>query len=243
MNGVRLKQTIGMAFLNCGLAALLAPVGRFFLRLGYTIQFANWYRGNSVKSQLLPTENTFGYGNRYALYEHIVNAHNLEQEMLTYLEFGVASGSSIKWWVEKNKNTGSRFIGFDTFNGLPEDWGNITKGTFSTGGSVPDIKDARVSYQVGLFQQTLPGFIASTNIAETRSVIHIDCDLYSASLYVLMTLFPFIKAGDILLFDEFADVMHEYRAYCDSIAANKVNLTIIKAVNGGHKIAFMVGGR
>jgi hypothetical protein len=164
----------------------------------------------------------------------------MKKEIITYLEFGVASGGSLKWWVGKNINPKSRFVGFDTFSGLPEDWGNIPKGTFSTGGAVPDICDERLSYEKGLFQKTLPDFLKALDPSGARTVIHIDCDLYSAALFVLITISPVLKEGDILIFDEFADVMNEYRAFLDFMAACNINLDLIKAVNGGHKVAFMV---
>lgn len=240
MTASKLKQILGMAFLNSGVTRLLAPMGRSLMHAAYTIQFANWYRKNTLSKQLLPTDKKFGYGNRYKLYEYIAETYGLEQDIIEYLEFGVAAGGSLNWWIKKNTNPKSYFVGFDTFSGLPEDWGNIPKGTFSTKGNVPDIQDTRVSYQIGLFQNTLPNFIKTLNLLEVRTVIHIDCDLYSASLFALITLSPFLKKGDILIFDEFADVMNEYRACCDFMAACDIRLTIIKAVNGSHKIAFIV---
>ncbi len=240
MTASKLKQILGMAFLNSGVARLLAPMGRSLMRAAYTIQFANWYSKNTLSKKLLPTEQNFGYGNRYKLYEYIAETYRLEQNIIGYLEFGVASGSSLKWWITKNTHPKSHFVGFDTFSGLPEDWEKIPKGTFSTGGNVPDIQDARVSYKIGLFQNTLPNFIKTLNLLEVQTVVHIDCDLYSASLFALITLSPFLKKGDILIFDEFADVMNEYRAYCDFMAACDIRLTIIKAVNGSHKMAFIV---
>ena len=240
MNISKLKQLLGMTFLNSGVAILFVPLVRFLLRTAYTVQFASWYMRNSLRTHLLLTEHSFGYGNRYILYEYLVNSHELEDKNITYLEFGVASGGSMKWWVEKNKNPKSCFVGFDTFSGLPEDWGNIPKGTFSTGGAIPDIKNERIRYEIGLFQKTLPNYLKAYNPSGAQTVIHIDCDLYSAALFVLIMLSPFLKKGDILIFDEFADVMNEFRAYLDFLAATNINLTLIKAVNAGHKVAFRV---
>jgi len=62
------------------------------------------------------------YEDRFKLHEHVFNIENLKGE-INYLEFGVADGISFKWWVNRNKNANSKFIGFDTFTGLPEDLG------------------------------------------------------------------------------------------------------------------------
>ena len=43
-------------------------------------------------------------------------------EKITVLEFGVYQGYSIKKFAEFNTNEDSKFFGFDSFVGLPEDW-------------------------------------------------------------------------------------------------------------------------
>ena len=74
---------------------------------------------------------------------------------INYLEFGVHQGESIRWWVEQNGDPESRFHGFDSFEGLPEDWrSDFRKGHFSTDGKTPDIADERCSFQVGWFHET-----------------------------------------------------------------------------------------
>ena len=40
-----------------------------------------------------------------------------------------------------------------------------------------------------------------------------DADLYSSTLYVLTMLAPYLKAGDIVMFDEFTVPRHEYLAF------------------------------
>lgn len=77
-----------------------------------------------------------------------------------YLEFGVASGQSIKWI---SRLTQATVHGFDSFEGLPEDWPGwqYGKGGFSQGGRLPKVR-ANVQLHAGWFDQTLPAFLSTT---------------------------------------------------------------------------------
>jgi O-methyltransferase len=134
---------------------------------------------------------------------------------INYLEFGVWQGASIDAWRGLNNNPESRFYGFDTFEGLPEDWEDgHPKGTFSTGGVAPKIDDVRVSFVKGLFQDTLRGFLRTTRL-HNRLIVNIDCDLYSGTLFVLGTLDIHFEKGTIIIFDDFYSMDHETKAFID----------------------------
>ena len=130
------------------------------------------------------------------------------------LEFGVYAGRTLQIIVDYFPN---KTFGFDTFEGLPEDWREgFSKGTFSVLNE-PEIKGA-VCIR-GLFQDTLSVFIArmlDQNLQEI-SFIHLDADLYSSTKFVLNKLNDFIKPGCVIVFDEFMNYPgfegHEYRAY------------------------------
>lgn len=92
-------------------------------------------------------------------------------------------------------------VGFDTFSGLPEDWNRNPMGTFNVDGVIPKIDI--VFWKKGLFQDTLPDYLANNNDFSARKLdVHLDADLYRATTFVLNCLQPHLKSGDILLFDD-----------------------------------------
>lgn len=149
---------------------------------------------------------------REDMYAHL--AAPLRDKAIDYLEFGVWQGASIKYWASLNSHPESRFVGFDTFEGLPEDWDDSPKGTFSTKGKMPVSDDYRISFEKGLFQDTLPGHLAKSPPTGDL-VMHVDCDLYSSTLFVLGTLHPCVRRGTVIIFDDFYSLNHEFRAFFD----------------------------
>lgn len=179
------------------------------------------------------------YQKRYPFYQWVLEKEGLLSEPVNYLEFGVADGFSFRWFLEKLNHPQSSFRGFDTFTGLPEDFGVYKKGTFNSGKKQPEINDSRGAFHQGLFQQTLPGFLPELDNSR-RNVIMMDADLYSATLYVLTSLAPFLKKGDIIFFDEFAVPTHEYKAYSDFVQSYYLDLELIAAANNYYFTAFKV---
>ena len=156
------------------------------------------------------------------MWEYLYNNCDLGKP-ISYLEFGVYKGDSIRWWTRENTDPASRFVGFDSFQGLPQDWHpEHLKGHFSTDGRIPDIRDERCSFKVGLFSESLPKFLTEFQF-DHRLVVHLDADLHGSTLYVLCLLRPYLKPGDILIFDEFSDGCHEFRAFYDFLSAFDLN--------------------
>lgn len=154
------------------------------------------------------------FADRFALYDHVQRTV-IGDAPIDYLEFGVHRGESFRRWMEINPHADSRFVGFDTFTGLPTDWGKyLEQGHFDTGGETPALADGRGRFVAGLFQETLPAFLTSFRPGH-RLVIHNDSDLYSSTLYTLTMLDRTIVPGTVLIFDEFASPLHEFRAWRD----------------------------
>jgi hypothetical protein len=179
------------------------------------------------------------YKRRYLVHEYLSN-NKILNAPVSYLEFGVADGETLFWWLDKNTNPDSRFFGFDTFTGLPEDWGNYKKGTFDLKGIKPQVADSRVSLYKGLFQETLFEFLQSFDNSR-KNFILLDADLYSSTLFVLTTIAPYLKTGDILLFDEFSAQEHEFLAYMHFLKAfPHIRVRTLAAANNYACVAFEV---
>jgi O-methyltransferase len=209
----------------------------FFLNAFYLTRLSKFiYYNKHIEINDFPAK--WDYDKRYPLYKGVLEKE-CGDEAINYLEFGVASGASFKWFLQQNKNNRSRFYGFDTFDGLPEDYGPYKKGAFSTQNKLPEINDERGKFYQGLFQQTLPAFLKNFNSNE-KMILMMDADLYSATLYVLSTLSSFLKKGDIIFFDQFAVPKHEFRAYLDFTQSYYKNLKLIAAANNYYFVAFKV---
>ena len=174
---------------------------------------------------------------------HAKVAELVKEEPIIYLEFGVYKGGSIREWLRLNPHPDSRFVGFDTFTGLPEAWetgtGFVSAGEFSTNGNIPDIKDPRCSFEIGLFQSTLASFLKKLPMIDSsrRKIIHMDADIYSATLYVLTTMDNFLNTNDVLIFDEFSSVLNECRAIEDYTSAYMRTYEALFATNNLDQIA------
>lgn len=149
---------------------------------------------------------------RFGLYRHLASQI---AGPIDYLEFGVWKGQSIKQWAALDTHADSRFYGFDTFEGLPEDWGpGFTRGHFTTDGKTPATLDPRISFVKGLFQDTLYGFLEGHTF-DRQLVVNVDCDIYSASLFVLTVMDRVMHPGTKLILDDFYSLEHQFRAFVD----------------------------
>jgi O-methyltransferase len=226
-------------FIRFNLHGLVEPFSKGLLNIIYLSKISKWRKEQpNIKFNDFYS-NKWDYTKRYKLYEFVMKEENLTSAPIDYLEFGVAQGLSFRKWVEGNTHPDSRFNGFDTFTGLPEDWGNFKAGAMSTNNAMPEINDSRVKFHQGLFQQTLPGFLANFR-NDKRKVILLDADLYSSTLYVLSSLAPFLKKNDIVIFDEFAVPQHEFLAFLDFKRSFYMDFEMIAAANNYYFVAFKI---
>jgi len=155
----------------------------------------------------------------------------------SYLEFGVFSGATISFIANKVDNN-QMIHGFDSFEGLPEDWGAAKKGTFNTDGTLPEVPDNVILHK-GWFNQTLPEFLSQNN--EVVAFLHADADLYSSTKTILDQLNDRIIKGTVIVFDEFFNYPywreHEYKAFIEFIEMTNRTFEYIAYTDRGYSVA------
>lgn len=147
-----------------------------------------------------------------SLYEDLSYGMDLISLEGFHLEFGVFKGKTINFCSEyKPEQT---FHGFDSFEGLPEDWSLVgkhknsfsctkmlKKGHFSLK-ELPEVND-NVELHKGFFDQSLEPWIEDNLTSDSKIAwLHLDADLYSSTIYVLKMLNDYIVPGTIIRFDE-----------------------------------------
>ena len=140
-----------------------------------------------------------------------------------YLEFGTWKGASINYFSSRLKET--LFYGFDSFEGLKEDWrgANQAKGGFNLNGKLPKVNNNVVLVR-GWFDITLPQFLSEKK--GEISFVHIDCDTYEATKIVLDNIYNRLTKNVYILFDEYIGYPGwregEYKAFQELVVSNKI---------------------
>lgn len=148
------------------------------------------------------------------------------------LEFGVACGDSIK---ALSSMTNSKWYGFDSFKGLPEAWHIEPLGAFAC--DVPECGE-NVELIIGMFQDTLDVFLKEHK--DTVSLLHIDCDIYSSTSFVLSKLKNRIVPGTVIIFDELKGYTgwekHEYKAFMEFLDETGLSYEELEHSNNTHAV-------
>jgi hypothetical protein len=157
-------------------------------------------------------------------------AYALDQARVlgSYLEFGVFKGGTMRFMAKRKPS--AIFHGFDSFEGLPEDWFGmpLVKNSFSLKGGMPKVP-SNVTLHKGWFNETLP--IWRSQYKDKVAFMHIDCDLYSSTVDILENLVDRMQAGTVVLFDEYFNYPnwenHEYKAWQEFVKKHQIEYEYI----------------
>ena len=213
-----------------GLHRVTEPFAGLLLNTLYMSKLSKWRKDTPVNGYNDWYQGSWDYNRRLLLYDAVSRQENIKDAGIDYFEFGVCGGHSFKWWLAHNTNPESRFHGFDTFEGLPEAYGSFEKGSMAFAMESLDVHDTRASFYKGLFQDTLVPFLERYDNSR-RKVIHMDADIFSATIFSLSQLYKHLREGDIILFDEFAVPKHEFMAWKIFTESFYVKYEVIAAAN------------
>ena len=137
-----------------------------------------------------------------------------------FLEMGVCTGKTINFIAALNPE--ERIWGFDSFDGLPEQWArpdlDVPRGTFRVNveGWMPPVLH-NVTLVKGMFHETLPQFKEQVLKSSPIAFLHVDCDIYASTRDIFDQLVDNIVSGTVIVFDEFYNYPgseeHEFRAF------------------------------
>ena len=208
--------------------ALVQPAAYLVRRLGFrqdVITRVRWLAADDAARYVLDHMMPCAiFDDRYGLLNLSIR-QALERPGM-WLEFGVFNAKSINYVGKQIGSHGHVIHGFDSFEGLAEDWRGTAalKGRFTLGGKLPRV-EPNVRLVKGWFDATIPTFLAARP-AEPIAFAHLDSDTYESTKYVLEQIIPRLAAGTILQFDEYLGYpawrKGEYLAWQEACAAHGI---------------------
>lgn len=174
----------------------------------------NFFKQNMKSSSIFLKDEDI---RKYSIFEAFKNKNKIDN---LFLEFGVFKGTSINLFAKFLSQHGLDIYGFDSFEGLEEEW--ITNeyhpiGTFSLNQKIPKVLN-NVKLIKGKVQKTLESFLNS-NTNKKIIFVHMDMDTYTPTKFTLTKIKPFLQKGTIILFDQFYGFSNweknEYKAFIE----------------------------
>jgi hypothetical protein len=175
----------------------------------------------------------------YSSREELFNKLISKNHEIQLLEFGVFKGASLNYFSKLNINTASKIFGFDSFEGLSNEWNYGFLGGKGEGYFKIDKKellkfnDPRITIVDGYFNKTLKKNLKIFS-NEKETFVHFDADLYSSTLFCLTTLHSHFN-NYVAFFDEFP--MHECAALHDYISSYNVNVKFLACTKDMVRVA------
>jgi hypothetical protein len=185
------------------------------------------------------------FANDYDFHDWILR-NQVNQQLVSsglILEFGVATGRTLNHIgrIFSNKTV----HGFDSFEGLPENWTSRMPAGFFARSSLPSVRK-NCELHVGWFDNTLPKFL-STNEKLPIALLHVDSDLYSSAKTILTLLNSQLVKDTVIIFDEYINYpgweLDEFRAWQEFVNDNNITYEYIGRVSSHQKVAVRIVNR
>lgn len=182
------------------------------------------------------------------------------------VELGTNNGGWLYYFVSRLPQN-IVLHGFDCFEGLPEEWDGLPRGSirgfgfpaelwgtdlekrkellaeFRRAGSMPVPPQPNIRIHSGLFSECLPRYLAGGEVPTDIRLIHFDADLYMSTRPVLDTLCGQMNYEYYILFDEFYSANHEFRAWFEFVELFKLRTwKVVATSEDGVQVLIHVNG-
>jgi hypothetical protein len=198
------------------------------------IEFARQFRASQQSAEFADQHMKMAksYPDRFALLEAAIDQMEIQG---LYCEFGVYRAETLNFIASK---VTTEVHGFDSFEGLPEDWkSGHEKGTFALE-ALPRVRP-NVRLHRGWFDDTIPAF-REQHPGEQIAFLHLDADLYSSTRTVFELLGDAIVAGTLIAFDEFFNYPGwgegEYKAFMEFCRERQVEVRYLGFARQGAQV-------
>ena len=132
-----------------------------------------------------------------------------------YMEFGCYKARTMRYcWRHTQHNFNLTYVGFDSFQGLPDiqeiDYQPVWKKgalsmdeeTFIRKVCAAGLPRERLVTVKGFYDDSLTEELAGRLLPRKASMIYIDCDLYTSTVPVLKFIRPFLQKGAVIALDD-----------------------------------------
>lgn len=219
--------------------------GRFLQKAANTLRFERFWHEkvySDPRAVVVPRfDKVVG---KHPIWNMAINRIRDDGAAGSVLEFGTNNGGWMYYFASRLPAS-VRFTGFDCFEGLPEAWDGLPKGSIkgyglpielwsadpalkaevladhARTGRFPAPPQANLTIESGLFSETLARYLR-TGWPHDLKLVHFDADLYISTRPVLDTLCGPLRHRYLILFDEFYSVNHEFRAWYEFVELFKV---------------------
>lgn len=175
---------------------------------------------------------------KFAMFDHGLESIAPELKDKLYCEFGVYMGRTINHIASKTEQT---IHGFDSFEGLPENWRTgFPKGTFDMTG-LPAVRP-NVKLYKGWFNESVP--VWAKEHPGPIAFLHLDADLYSSTKTVFDLLGDRIQPGTVLQFDEYFGYpgwqQGEFKAFQEFVQARQIEFEYLGYCPQGQQVSLRI---
>ncbi len=158
----------------------------------------------------------FGQQQRKSIFLSIARFQHINRPIPGYyFEFGCNEANTIRMaWDSFHHLFDLTYVGFDSFEGLPEitaiDQQDIwSKGKLAFAEEkfirrvvLHGVPAEKLKTVVGFYDTSLTKALALKLLPKKAAVIYIDCDLYASTVSVLQWIPPFLQVGTVIVFDD-----------------------------------------